>query len=194
MNKKNVTHKKIIPKKIYRETTIALSYYPELSDVRIEFKFKDNITKSFMQAQPGFVSLLGPKKNRKYFVFVSTKFNIENAEFTVEDVPSDVLIGWLGHELGHIMDYLNRSSINLIFFGIKYLLLHEHVKSAERTADTYAIANGMSNYIIETKKFILNHTSLSQTYKQKIQRLYLAPEEIVKIANKLKDSIPEKFH
>ena len=36
---------KIIPKSILEEAKTALSYYPELKDVRIEFKFKEDIKK-----------------------------------------------------------------------------------------------------------------------------------------------------
>ena len=47
----------IIPEVITQEAKIALSHYPELTDVAIEFKFKKNIKKSTMQAQPSFWSV-----------------------------------------------------------------------------------------------------------------------------------------
>ncbi len=45
---------KVIPNSILEEAQKALSFYPELKDTNIEIKFKDNIKKSFMQAQPQF--------------------------------------------------------------------------------------------------------------------------------------------
>ena len=174
---------KIIPKEISKEAKIALSYYPELSKIKIEFRFKEKIRKSFMQAQPKFTNLFHGKDNRSYYVFISSKVRIEDEEFTVDDIPSDVLIGWLGHELGHIVDYRERSAFGLIFFGLRYVTSENHIINEEKMADTYAVEHGMGDYILKTKNFILNHSKLSESYKNRIKRLYLSPEEIVVLVN-----------
>lgn len=64
------------------------------------------------------------------------------------------MIGWIGHELGHVMDYQERSGLNLLVFGIKYLTSNGFIKEAERAADTFAVNHGMSDYILATKDFI----------------------------------------
>ena len=91
------------------------------------------------------------------------------------------MVGWIAHELGHIMDYLNRSKPNLIWFGIKYLLSENHIVEAERSADTFAIQQGAEHYILKTKDFILNHASISAKYKDRIKKYYLSPEEIMEL-------------
>lgn len=168
-----------IPKSIEEEAKIALSHYPELKDVPIHFKFKKNIHKSTMQAQPVFGSLFKPKNKRKYLILISEKVKIADTTYYTKDMPSNILIGWLGHELGHIMDYKNRSSIDLLGFGIGYLFSKSFIKKAERTADTFAVAHGMEEYILETKDFILNRSDISEKYKSRIRELYLSPEEIM---------------
>jgi len=178
---------KIIPEAILAETKIALSHYPELSDTPIEFRFKKKIKKSFMQAQPKFSGIFKKKKNRSYYVMISENFNIEGEEFSIREVPSEVLIGWIGHELGHIMDYQERSGFNLIQFGIGYLTSKRFIKEAERAADTFAVSHGMGDYILSTKDFILNHANLSEVYKDRIRRLYLSPEEILLLVEELKE-------
>ncbi len=180
---------KIIPQSILEEAKTALSFYPELKDVRIEFRFKEDIKKSFMQAQPEFSNLFKGKNDRSYYVFISNRFLIEEEEFTMSDVPSDVLIGWLGHELGHIMDYREKSAFGLIIFGMRYITSANYIKKAERAADTYAVNAGMGNYILATKNFILNHSHLSDSYKERIARLYLSPEEIIVLVNKLEEDL-----
>ncbi len=182
---------KIIPESILDEAKIALSYYPELKDVEIEFQYKDNIKKSFMQAQPKKSNLFKGKNDRTYKILISSKFLIEKEEFSMADVPSDVLIGWLGHELGHIMDYRDKSAMGLVIFGIRYITSDNYIKEAERAADTYAVNSGMGDYIIATKDFILNHSHLSETYKERISRLYLSPEEIIVLVNKLEEKLEE---
>lgn len=185
MNDTDFLDNKIIPESIIKEVTMALSHYPELADTPIEFKFKTNIKRSFMQAQPRFLDVFKNKKKRAYFVLISESVTIENEVFTVSEVPTDVLIGWIGHELGHIMDYRERSGFNMVVFGIRYMFSKGFIKEAERAADTYAVNHGMGNYILATKDFILNHTSLSEIYKDRIKRLYLSPEEIMVLVDEL---------
>jgi len=170
---------KIVPEKIWRETYVALSYYPELKDTPIEFKFKKNIKKSFMQAQPRFSGFFKNRKKRSYVIYINEKFKIEDETFSVTDVPSDVLIGWLGHELGHVMDYRDRSALDMLWFGVKYVTSKNYIREAERMADTYAVNHGLGENIIATKDFILNHSKLSESYKSRIQDLYLSQEEIM---------------
>lgn len=183
--KNTILNNKIIPESIENEVRIALSHYPELIDTPIEFKFKRKISKSFMQAQPKFSGLFKYRKNRSYSILISQSFNIENEEIGVNEIPSDVLIGWIGHELGHIMDYRNRKGFNMIIFGLKYIFSNNYIREAERAADTYAVNRGMGEYILATKDFILNHTDLSEVYKARIKRLYLSPEEIVELVEDL---------
>lgn len=180
-SKYSLIQNKIIPKIIFDEAKIALSHYPELKDVEIEFRLKTSLNKSFMKAQPKFSTLFKSRTNRAYIIFMSEVFEIDKMKLPIKEIPKDVLIGWLGHELGHIMDYTNRSSLNLLYFGIRYLFSSNYIREAERMADTYAITHFMENYILATKKFILNHGGLPKVYKDRIKRLYLSPDEILLI-------------
>ncbi|WP_317127433.1 hypothetical protein [Aequorivita ciconiae] len=177
---------KIIPENIKEEALQALSFFPELAETSIEFKFKDNIKKSTMQAQPRFASFFKPKQDREYLILISRKIQIEGENFTMDDIPSDVKIGWIGHELGHVLDYHDRTNVGLIILGIKYLLLPSSIKKVERTADTYAISHGMGAYILKTKNFILDNANLSEKYKRRIRRLYISPEEVMELINENK--------
>ena len=184
MSTLNFYAQKTIPESIEKEAKAALDYYPELEDAAIELRFKKNIKKSTMQARPKFSSFFRSKENREYVILISEKFKISDKEFSTKDIPSDILIGWIGHELGHIMDYQNRSKLNLIWFGIKYLFSDNHIIEAERAADTYAVDQGMETYILKTKDFILNHAEITPSYKLRIEKYYLSPEEIMDIVNK----------
>ena len=176
---------KIVPDAIWRETYIALSHYPELKDTPIEIRFKKNIKKSFMQAQPKIGGLLKNKKKRSYLIFINETFKIEDEIFDVSSVPSEVLIGWIGHELGHIMDYQDRSALGLVWFGVKYITSKNYIKEAEKAADTYAVNHGLGEQIIATKNFIIHHSKLSDNYKDRIQELYLSPEEIMVLIDEI---------
>lgn len=167
------------PKSIENEVKVALSHYPELNGVAIDFKFKNKIRKSTMQAQPNFLSVFCNKSKRKYKILISENFKIGETLYLTKNIPADVLIGWLGHELGHVMDYQYRSGFNLISFGLGYLFSEKALKKAERTADTFAVNHGMERYILATKNFILNEAGFPEAYINRIKRFYLSPEEIM---------------
>ena len=169
----------IIPDVIESEARIALSHYPELANTTIEFKFKKHIKKSTMQAQPKFSSVFKSKNNRSYKILISESIKIADTFYYTKDIPSKIMIGWLGHELGHVMDFKQRSGLNLIGFGISYLTSKKYIRGAERRADSYAVTHGMETYILATKEFILKKAGLTQKYVDRIKNFYLSPEEIM---------------
>jgi len=171
----------IFPDIISKEVQKAFSYYPDLQETPIEIKFKKEIKKSTMLAQPDFSSFFKSRKERKYKIFISENFKISGKKFKTINVPSDVLIGWIGHELGHVVDYQSRSKVNLVWFGVRYLLFENHIVEAERSADTYAVQRGMRDYILETKNFILNNVDIDNSYKLRMKKYYLSAEEIMEI-------------
>ena len=170
-----------IPEDIRTNVETALAYYPQLEEINIEFRFKKNIKKSTMQARPTFGSFFKSKKNRNYVILISEKFKIADKEFLTRHIPDAIFIGWIGHELGHIMDYQDRTKGNLIWFGLKYLFSENSIIEAERCADSFAVAQGMEDYILKTKDFILNHADITPSYKERIVKYYLSPEEIMEL-------------
>ncbi|GGN03594.1 hypothetical protein GCM10010967_42960 [Dyadobacter beijingensis] len=168
---------KVIPQVLEAEILRALSFYPSLVPVKIRFVFKQRIKGSVMQAQPLITTMFGTA--REYRINISALFRLTHTAIPIRQVPSDILIGWIGHELGHIMDYEQRNLWGMLRFGAGYLFSSSFVKNAERVADTFAVNHGLGNYILKTKYFILDHAALPEKYKQKIARLYLSPDDIV---------------
>lgn len=187
LNWNEIRHNKKIPKVLEKEILTAMAFYPELKNVHIQFVFKRNIRRSVMQAQPLILSLLGKRKNRIYQVQISPLFKLTHTAIPIHQLPDSVLIGWIGHELGHIMDYERRSVFNLISFGISYLFSKRYVQLAEKVADTFAVRHRLADYIIQTKRFILEHADIPQSYKDRIARLYLSTDEIVELIKQLEE-------
>ena len=180
-------HNKQIPPAIAYNVLTALSFYPELKDTCIHFIFKANIKTSVMQAQPVFATLLLGRNKRRYRINISAHFKLIHSQMPITEIPDEVMIGWIGHELGHILDYESKSNTEMISFGYRYISSPSYVKEAERLADTYAVERGLGKYIIATKRFILDHAELPQSYKNKIARLYLSPDVITELVKKLEE-------
>ncbi len=183
---------KVIPKSIDKEAKIALKAYPELENVTIKFIIKPSLNKSFMKAQPNFWDLLRPFRKRSYRIYMSDTFELDQLSLKLTDIPSNIVVGWLAHELGHIMDYESRSTPSLIYYGIRYALSSGFVKEAERNADLFAINHNMVDYILATKRFILDNANLSESYKNHIRKNYLSPDEIIYIVQEREQEIEAK--
>jgi hypothetical protein len=185
---------KQIPSEIEKNVLTALSFYPELKNTTIDFIFKRKIKTSVMQAQPVFNTLLGKRKNRRYRINISEHFELINSQMPIREIPDAVMIGWIGHELGHILDYESKTNSEIVSFGYHYLFHPTFVKHAEMVADSLAVERGMGNYIVATKRFILDHAELPQAYKDKIRRLYLSPDVIMEQVKRLEEGkkVPQK--
>lgn len=184
---------KTIPQEIRQVVLEALSYFPDLIHTEIDFQFKNAIHGSVMQAQPKISSLLFQnKQNRAYRIKISRYLALEDDTLPIESLPKEVLLGWIGHELGHIKDYLDRSAFNLLGFGVKYYLSNTFISEAEIAADSYAVAYGLGEKIIATKNFVLNHEKIPLDYKKKIETLYLSPGEILSMVEMAEESPTEE--
>lgn len=128
-----------------------------------------------MQAQPvfSFGSLFSGITHYKVKLAILVR---DSKSLKVAELPEDVLTGWFAHELGHLVDYRSYNNLNMIFFGIKYLLSEKFKREAEHAADRIAIRHGFRQEIIATKKFILEHNLLEESYKNKIRKYYMPIE------------------
>jgi hypothetical protein len=166
------------PSDIKNEVEKALSYYPELADSKIHFRWGVFTQYSFMLAQPKIPTLLRKKENRAYQIIIRKKFFLKNNQFANGRIPSDVMIGWLGHELGHVLDYRERSSWNLIWFGIRYYFSTSFLKKAEITADKNAAEHGLIAELVVSKEFGRDPKYFSMSYVNKLNGLYPSVEDV----------------
>lgn len=150
----------------------ALSGYPELADIYIGFKWGKIASTSFMLAQPVFSTLFKHRSKREYQIIMKRRFFMENPQFEHGRVPEDVVTGWLAHELGHVLDYKDRSSWNLAWFGVKYYFFPWFLKKAEITADQNAVNHGFIDELVVSKEFGRNPKYFPSLYINKLNKLY----------------------
>ena len=90
---------------------IALSFYPELENTYIQFKRSN--TKTTMETRPVIGSLFKRKINRKYTIHVDNKL-LDNNGILVDSIPFNALVGLIGHEYAHVVQY---EGMNIYEFG-----------------------------------------------------------------------------
>lgn len=177
-----------IPSEYETPIFVALSYYPELQDIYIHF-ISGNI-KTTMACRPTPASLLRRNK-RDYQITIDT--DAEGEGILLKDVPLNAQIGVIGHELAHIIDYENRSSINIANLAIDYARGH-YPPSFEKSIDLLTIQRGLGWQLYDWSYFVLYQSKASKEYKNFKKNTYLTPNEIKAEIKKLNiyDSISYK--
>jgi hypothetical protein len=144
-----VTYKNVQEDRIKRLFEEALSGYKPLHHFKIMLHQR-KMPQTTMRAQPVLKSLLF-KNSQVYKVELSNSANLEQ-EVVISEVPDDVLKGWFAHELGHVMDYLNRGFFGMLWFGLRYVLSSRFRIITEHEADKISIRHGMAEDILKTNR------------------------------------------
>ena len=168
-------YRKIIPPELELECLTALSFYPELRNVSIEFRFgKLNFT---MISKPKFRSILHRGEEREYVIVVQRPgLSKNNLEWT--ELSFNALVGWIGHELGHIMHYSHKSNGGVLFTGIKYAF-PGYRRKMERFTDQIAIQHDLGYALYEGVDYTLNYSCASAHYRKSQNKFYLGLDEII---------------
>lgn len=172
------TLNKRIPKELAPVVLKALSHYPELDTVQIDFVINDGMHNSFMQAKPRGGTLLQKRKKRRYKIELMSSMMIEDSIIPVHMLPESALMGWFGHEIAHILDYEGMDSFEIVILGIRYVFSKKYVIRTEKRVDMIAIDHNLAEENIAWKEFVLNQPSLPKAYLDKIRNIYMPPSKI----------------
>jgi len=147
---KFATNKKI-PEAIQSQTLRALSFYPELKNARIIFRFRKRRTP--LSSRPQLLSTFKKRKNRKYVITISTKSNKKLAPILFLNLPYNAQIGVLGHELGHIAEYDTMRTGQLITLIFK-LFSSKYTDKFEFNTDLIGINHGLGYQLYDWSQYI----------------------------------------
>jgi hypothetical protein len=158
----------------------ALAYYPELTDIRIEFQFVKSNTP--MACRPKYSTLWLPAKQRTYVIFITNRIEKGRDEIRPKNLPFNIVTGLIAHELSHVCDYLSKTSFEVLATGLKYSF-KSYKKTIERKADLLTVAHGLGNQIAEFGELIRNLQKKypKDSYYKHYFEFYLTPEEISRI-------------
>ena len=143
--------RKKIPEEIRAQVLIALSYYPQLKDTRIKFRFKKR--KTPLTSRPRIMHIFLPKKWRTYVITLSTETTESFAPILFFRLPYNAQIGVLGHEIAHILEYKTLTSFQLIGLGFKLGNPH-FTDQFEFKTDERTIANGLGYQLCGWSVFV----------------------------------------
>ncbi len=166
-----------LEEKIEQALIEALKYYPEISRNNIIISY-NSLKNTSMAMRPMLYSLFLPKTKWRFVLFINSRPN-ETGRLNFLTVSPEVILGILGHELAHIIQYRSKSRIGIIILGLQYVLSIKYRSIFEREADYIAIARGVQKELFESRQEQLRtDTGLSSEYLKQIKDVYLSPEEI----------------
>jgi hypothetical protein len=167
--------KKIFPAEIEVECLAALSFYPELKNTDIEFRFGNlNFT---MISKPQSKSILKDRTRRQYAIIIQ-KPGLSKNNLEWKSLSFNAMVGWIGHELGHVLHYSHKSSGGIVFVGMKYAV-PGYRRKMERFTDQLAIQHNLGYGLYEGVDYTINSSHASEHYKNNQEKFYLHTEEII---------------
>lgn len=159
---------------------VALAHYPELHDKKISLKLKS--IKSTMQAQPSPSFIVKRKNKRGYSIFVNNNPNLTGLNYM--ELSFNGLVGWIGHEFAHLIDYSSMNNRELLGFITAYIFDKRTMRRTERNADRETIKRGLGIQLLDGVAFFENNKKVSKRYRKKKKKNYLSEEEIIVTINR----------
>ncbi|NVO21678.1 MAG: hypothetical protein HXX13_18405 [Bacteroidetes bacterium] len=153
----------------------ALSFYPELSDTRIHFKYRPIAWT--MNARPAVSNLFHSGEKDNFLVLINNNEG-KHKGLSYDSLSFNIQVGFFAHEFAHILEYKEMNDLKAMRFSVRYMLFPNFKKKVERYTDYLATKHRLANPMFERVESVLNNPYASETYKNRIRRFYLSPDEI----------------
>ncbi len=142
---------KDIPSEITEQVATALSYYPELKDVNVEFRFRKS--KTPFSSKPTFFSMFKKKENRTYVVTISTEAEEKNKPILFLNLPYNAQIGVMGRELGQITTLTTKNTSQLLG-NIFKMLNTTYADEVKFNKDLICIDHGLGYQLFDWSSYV----------------------------------------
>jgi len=170
-------YNKFFYEKYELQTLIALSYFPELKNTTISFKRRE--LRTTMAARPKGIEVFRKKCKRGYIIYIN---DFPSAKISPDSISFNAQIGVIGHELAHLVDYEQTSSLKMLIVGFSYLNKKFRTKF-ERATDLRTINHGLLWQCYDFALYVHNSSIAPAEYINYKKKFYMSPEEIKKRSN-----------
>ena len=162
------------------QTLLALSHYPELKEVRIQFVLDD--VSIPLSSRPHWSSMLRSSRKRTYQVIMDTNMEGPRAALLLKNQPFNAQVGIIGHELAHTVYYLDRSFFGIV--GDALCQLNSCRIDFERDTDRRLIDYGLGWQRYDHARFVRGRFAESEAAAMNTQGgggAYMSPAELLRI-------------
>ncbi len=155
----------------------ALSFYPELKNIRIEFKgVRSDLP---LNTKPAGTTIFKDPHHRTYVIHIATHIKNGREDVMLAHLNFNIQVGVIAHELGHVVDYLKKSVWEILATGLLYKSKNYKAK-LESKVDTITAQHGLGYQLMEYGKLIkkLQNKYPADEYYKTYFDFYLKPEYI----------------
>jgi len=166
------SNNKFFYEKYELQTLIALSFYPELKTTKISFKRRELSTT--MAARPKGIEVFRGKEKRHYIIYIN---DFPSVKIPPDSISFNAQVGILGHELAHILEYEQMSSLKIMYTGFAYFNKKFRAKF-ERATDQRTIEHGLLWQCYDFAIFVYSYKNAPSSYLKMKKKNYMSPAEI----------------
>lgn len=164
------------------QNLLALSYYPELKGVKMQFVYRNALIP--LSSRPNALTMFGKKEEWVYRVIVSSASTESMEPILLKNLPFDAQVGILAHEMGHTAHYQQYNFWQMAKFALLYAFDTHFRAIHERSTDETVIYHGLGWQLFDYAKFARTDPSTAEHYKASkdfIDKYYLTPANILSV-------------
>jgi hypothetical protein len=155
-------------------TLLALSFFPELKEEQIRFKYASINSTARTTVTLGSVF---KKINKQYIIIINN--DKERTGMLLKQAPLDAQVALIGHELAHVEDFQSRSFLDMAWWAFSYLFVKSRAK-IEMRADKTTIDHGLGWQLLKWSDYVLHYSTANKHYLKMKENKYLSPDEILR--------------
>ena len=168
------------------QTLLALSYYPELREVEINFLYE----KAFipLSSRPYFPTMFGKRDKWVYNVIVSSESIKSMETILLKNLPFNAQVGILAHEIGHTLHYQQYGFWQMLKFALLYAFDADFRATHERSTDAQVVYHSLGWQLFDYAKFVRTDPSTLESYESSkgfIDKFYLTPADIMQVMSEM---------
>ena len=143
---------KEMPPQFEKQILCALSYYPELANIKIKFVIEKS-KGGIISSHPTVGSFFKKSSKRTYLVIIND--STEGRIFpTFSHGDANGQVGVLGHEFCHIIYSNNQTGIGLMGIGIRELLSRNYLDREEYRTDSMDVERGLGYQLMAWERYL----------------------------------------
>ena len=132
-----------------------------------------------MVARPKGINVFRAKGKRHYIIYIN---DYPSSKVSPDSVSFNAQIGVIGHELAHLVDYEQTSSLKMLIVGFSYLNKKFRTKF-ERATDLRTINHGLLWQCYDFALYVHNSSVAPTEYINYKKKFYMSPKEIKEQGN-----------